>query len=117
MLEFLKQDFTDSGNYGDLKKVNEIYKEYLKDSKILLLNELDNKYLNNDGYKKFIDTYLEQMLKFNGYDKTIFKAEIYNKKEEQMKNNLFFSYILTIDLNNIENCIYILYFMLNIKII
>ena len=109
MLEFLKQHFADSDLYEDLKEVNKIYKEYLKDSKNLSLNELGIQYFNNVKYKDYIDTYLDKILTFNGYNKKNFKDEVYKKKKEQMKNNLFFSYILTIDLNNIDNCIFILY--------
>ncbi len=59
--------------------------------------------------------YLEKQMGINGYDKKKYKEEgkyeLYEEKEKQLKNNLFYSKILSIDLNDIDNCTYVLYFV------
>ena len=98
--------------------IDEIYKKYKNDSTINSIIELENKFFEDENYKEYMALYLEKQMRINGYDKKKFKAEgkyeLYEEKENQLKNNLFFSKILTIDLNDVDNCIYILYFMSNI---
>ena len=79
------------------------------------IDELETNYYNKKEYKKYLDLYFEKIMEINGYNKKNYKSgemsELYNQKETQLKNNVFFSSILKIDLNDIDNCIYVLYFM------
>ena len=94
----------------DIDKIDEID---LK-SKKLSLKEIEDNYLNNDKFKEYIDLYLEKELLINGYDKKNYQKgtaeELYKQKKKQIKNNLFYSDILNINLNDIDNCVYLLYF-------
>ena len=104
--------------YEEVDVIHEIYIKYKNDSTDNSLIELENKYLKDKDNKEYMDLYLKKKMGINGYDKKKYKDEgkyeLYEKKENQLKNNLFFSKILTIDLNDVDNCIYILHFMSNI---
>jgi len=114
MLEFLRQNLNDPSETDDLNDVCIILKEYEKNSEIMSFDELEIQYFKNSNYKKYFNLYLEKKLPLQGYIKKNLKNEIYEQKKEQFKNHLFFSDILTIDLNDIENCIYVIYFIVNI---
>ena len=94
----------------DIDKIDEIDIK----SKKLSLKEIEDNYLNNDEFKEYIDLYLEKKLLINGYDKKNYQEgaakELYEQKKTQIKNNLFYSDILKINLNDIDNCVYLLYF-------
>ena len=85
----------------------------------LSLNEINNDYINNKSFEKYLNIYLEKKLAINGYDKKNYEKgkdkELYEQKKIQMKNNLFYSEILKVDINNIDDCIYLLYFNSNLK--
>ena len=87
--------------------------------KKLSLNEINNDYINNKSFEKYMNNYLEKKLAINGYDKKNYEKgkdkELYEQKKIQMKNNLFYSEILKVDINNIDDCIYLLYFNSNLK--
>jgi len=88
-------------------------------TKNLSLNEINNDYINNKSFEKYLNIYLEKKLAINGYDKKNYEKgkdkELYEQKKIQMKNNLFYSEILKVDINNIDDCIYLLYFYSNLK--
>ena len=88
-------------------------------TKNLSLNEINNDYINNKSFEKYLNIYLEKKLAINGYDKKNYEKgkdkELYEQKKIQMKNNLFYSEILKVDINNIDDCIYLLYFHSNLK--
>ena len=88
-------------------------------TKNLSLNEINNDYINNKSFEKYLNIYLEKKLAINGYDKKNYEKgkdkELYEQKKIQMKNNLFYSEILKVDINNIDDCIYLLYFNSNLK--
>ena len=115
LLNKVKQIYIKEGKYNDLDDINIIIDNYKNDSTNMPINELETKYYNNENYKKHLDYYLEKKLEINGYDKENYKdgekLKLYNQKKNQLKNNLFFLNILKIDLNDIDNCIYVLYFM------
>ena len=99
----------------DANEIHDIYIKYKNDSTDNSLIELENKFIEDEKYKEYMILFLEKKMGINGYDKKKYKDEgkyeLYEKNENQLKNNLFFSKILTINLNNIDNCIYVLYFM------
>ena len=115
LLNKVKQIYIKEGKYNDLDDINIIIDNYKNDSTNMPINELETKYYNNENYKKHLDYYLEKKLEIYGYDKENYidgeKLKLYNQKKNQLKNNLFFLNILKIDLNAIDNCIYVLYFM------
>ena len=115
LLNKVKQIYIKEGKYNELDDINIIIDNYKNDSTNMPINELETKYYNNENYKKHLDYYLEKKLEINGYDKENYKdgekLKLYNQKKNQLKNNLFFLNILKIDLNDIDNCIYVLYFM------
>ena len=88
-------------------------------TKNLSLNEINNDYINNKSFEKYLNIYLEKKLAINGYDKKNYEKgkdkELYEQKKIQMKNNFFYSEILKLDMNNIDDCIYLLYFNSNLK--
>ena len=88
-------------------------------TKNLSLNEINNDYINKKSFEKYLNIYLEKKLAINGYDKKNYEKgkdkELYEQKKIQMKNNLFYSEILKVDINNIDDCIYLLYFNSNLK--
>ena len=114
-LNNLEQILFGLNRYEEVDVIHEIYIKYKNDSTDNSLIELDNKYLKDKDNKEYMDLYLKKKMGINGYDKKKYKDEgkyeLYEKNENQLKNNLFFSKILTIDLNNIDNCTYVLYFM------
>ena len=114
-LNNLEQILFGLNRYEEVDVIHEIYIKYKNDSTDNSLIELENKYLKDKDNKEYMDLYLKKKMGINGYDKKKYKDEgkyeLYEKKENQLKNNLFFSKILTIDLNNIDNCTYVLYFM------
>ena len=61
-----------------------------------------------------MEKYLEYLLKTNGYNKEDYKEgkakELYEQKQKQLKNHLYYSDILKVDINDINNCIYLLHF-------
>ena len=114
MLNFLRQNLNDPEEIGYLNEVCEIFKEYEKDSEIKPFDILETQYFNNKKYEIYFKLYLEKILGIQGYIKKNLETEIYEQKKEQLKNHLFFSDILTIDLNDIENCLYVIYFIVNI---
>ena len=115
LLNKVKQIYIKEGKYNELDDINIIIDNYKNDSTNMPINELETKYYTNENYKKHLDYYLEKKLEINGYDKENYKdgekLKLYNQKKNKLKNNLFFLNILKIDLNDIDNCIYVLYFM------
>ena len=88
-------------------------------TKNLSLKEINNDFINNKCFEKYMNIYLEKKLAINGYDKNNYETgkdkELYEQKKIEMKNNLFYSEILKVDINNIDDCIYLLYFNSNLK--
>ena len=112
LLLYLQKYYTTPKTYSQ-KDVDEIKKIYLK-YEDLTVDEIDNNYINNEKFKEHLDKYLENMLATNGYDKENYKEgkakELYEQKKKELKNHLFYSEILKVDLNDINNCMYLIYF-------
>ena len=73
----------------DYEIIDKLFDKYHDDFKNMSINELENNYLNNDAYKKYIDFYIEQLLSFNGYDKERCRNALYELKKKQLTNYLF----------------------------
>ena len=116
LISFLKDYFFQSGDYRKYEIINNLEYEFNNDINILSMKDLDNKYFNNEAYKDYFELYLEKTLLMNGYIKKNNESEneLYNEKKKELENHLFFSDILKIDLNNIDNCILLLYFQMYI---
>ena len=67
--------------------------------------EIDEKYIHNKNYKDYLSDYLNNLLNDLGYIK---HNNEYEQRKEQLKNNLFFREIFNIDLNNINQVLYLL---------
>lgn len=114
LLLFLQKYYTTPNTYSqkDADEIDEIYLKY----EDLTIDEIDNKYINDKNFKKnHLEKYLENILKTNCYDKKNFKEgkdkELYEQKEKELKNHLFYSEILKVDLNDINDCMYLIYFI------
>ena len=116
LLSYLQKYYSNSAHLSekDCQKIDEISVE----SENLTIEEIDNNYISNKNFKKYMDLYLEKKLLTNGYDDQNYKEgknnELYKNKKQQIKNHLFFSEILKIDLNDINDCIYLLHFESNL---
>ena len=116
LIEYLQKYYTDSAHLSteDSEKIDEI--KIISDN--LTMEELDNNYINNENFQKHLDVYLQKELSINGYiDKNYKKGrenELYKEKKQQIKNHLFYSELFKIDLNNINDCIYLLHFQENL---
>ena len=116
LIKFLQKYYTDSENLSpeDSKKIDDIKIK----SENLTLEELDNKYINNEQFNKYMDIYLKNELSINGYNYKNYKEEkeneLYIKKKQEIKNHLFYSEVFKIDLNDINDCIYLLHFEANL---
>ena len=116
LIEYLQKYYTDSAHLSteDSEKIDEIKIK----SENLTMDELDSKYINNEEFQKHMDIYLQNELSINGYiDKNYKKGkedELYKKKKQQIKNHLFYSEVFKIDINNINDCIYLLHFEENL---
>ena len=111
LLEYLQEYYTTPKTYSqeDADKIDKIL-EY----EDLTVDEIDNKYINNEKFENHLEKYLESILRTNGYDKENYKEgkakELYEQKKKELKNHLFYSEILKVDLNNINDCMYLIYF-------
>ena len=111
LLEYLQEYYTTPKTYSqeDADKIDKIL-EY----EDLTVDEIDNKYINNEKFENHLEKYLESILKTNGYDEKNFKEakakELYEQKKKELKNHLFYSEILKVDLNDINDCMYLIYF-------
>ena len=112
LLLYLQKYYTAPKTFSqvDSDKIDKIYLEY----KNLTTNEIDNNYINHKDFKDYLEKYLEYLLKTNGYNKEDYKEgkakELYEQKQKQLKNHLYYSDILKVDINDINNCIYLLHF-------
>ena len=113
LLLYLQNYYTTSDTYSqnDSYEIDEIYSKYGN----LTADEIDNNYINNEDFKKaHLEKYLENILKTNGYDNINYKVgkdkELYEQKKKELKNHLFYSEILKVDLNDINDCMYLIYF-------
>ena len=113
MLESLIDIYMNSENYEDLEKIKIIYEQFKKDKACINLDELENKYIITKDFNNHMEVYLQKTLLRYGFNKKKEKEkdELYDKKKAQLKNHLFYSDILKIDLNDIHNSVYLLYFM------
>ena len=115
LIEYLQKYYTDSAHLSteDSEKIDEI--KIISDK--LTMEELDNNYINNENFQKHLDVYLQKELSINGYIDKNYKEgkenELYKEKKQQIKNHLFYSELFKIDLNNINDCIYLLHFQEN----
>ena len=115
LLKYLKEYYINQKNYSqeDRETIDNISNEYEKLN--LSMNEIEKNYLNNNSFQKYMELYLEKELLINGYNKENYKEgkskELYEKKKKQIKNHLFYSDILKINLNDIDDCVYLLNFM------
>ena len=116
LIEYLQKYYTDKAllSKEDREKIDEIKIK----SENLTMEELDNNYINNENFQKHLDVYLQKELSINGYiDKNYKKGrenELYKEKKQQIKNHLFYSELFKIDLNNINDCIYLVHFQENL---
>ena len=116
LIEYLQKYYTDSAHLStkDSEKIDEI--KIISDK--LTMEELDNNYINNENFQKHMDVYLQKELSINGYIDKNYKEgkenELYKEKKQQIKNHLFYSELFKIDLNNINDCIYLLHFQENL---
>ena len=116
LIEYLQKYYTDSAHLStkDSEKIDEI--KIISDN--LTMEELDNNYINNENFQKHMDVYLQKELSINGYIDKNYKEgkenELYKEKKQQIKNHLFYSELFKIDLNNINDCVYLLYFQENL---
>ena len=112
LLLYLLKYYTTSKTYSqkDADEIDGIYSEY----EHLTVDEIDNNYINDKKFKDHLEKYLESLLKTNGYDEENYKEgkakELYEQKKKELKNHLFYSEILKVDLNNINDCMYLIYF-------
>ena len=112
LLLYLKKYYTTPKTYSqkDADEIDKIYLEY----EHLTVDEIDNNYINDKKFKDHLEKYLESILKTNGYDEENYKEgkakELYEQKKKELKNHLFYSEILKVDLNNINDCMYLIYF-------
>ena len=112
LIEYLQKYYTDSAHLStkDSEKIDEI--KIISEN--LTMEELDNNYINNEEFEKHMDVYLQKNLSINGYISKNYKEgeenELYKEKKQQIKNHLFYSELFKIDLNNINDCIYLLHF-------
>ena len=112
LLLYLLKYYTTSKTYSqkDADEIDGIYSEY----EHLTVDEIDNNYINDKKFKDHLEKYLESILRTNGYDKENYKEgkakELYEQKKKELKNHLFYSEILKVDLNNINDCMYLIYF-------
>ena len=111
LLEYLQEYYTTPKTYSqeDADKIDKIL-EY----EDLTVDEIDNKYINNEKFENHLEKYLESILKTNGYDEKNFKEakakELYEQKKKELKNHLFYSEILKVEINDINDCMYLIYF-------
>ena len=65
LIKFLQKYYTDSAHFSseDSEKIDEIKIK----SENLALDELDDKYINNKEFQKYMDIYLQNELSINGY--------------------------------------------------
>ena len=116
LIEYLQKYYTDSAHLSteDSEKIDEI--KIISDN--LTMEELDNNYINNENFQKHMDVYLQKELSINGYIDKNYKEgrenELYKEKKQQIKNHLFYSELFKIDLNNINDCIYLVHFQENL---
>ena len=116
LIEYLQKYYTDSAHLStkDSEKIDEI--KIISDK--LTMEELDNNYINNENFQKHMDVYLQKELSINGYIDKNYKEgkekELYKEKKQQIKNHLFYSELFKIDLNNINDCIYLVHFQENL---
>ena len=116
LIEYLQKYYTDKAllSKEDREKIDEIKIK----SENLTMEELDNNYINNENFQKHMDVYLQKELSINGYIDKNYKEgkekELYKEKKQQIKNHLFYSELFKIDLNNINDCIYLVHFQENL---
>ena len=116
LIEYLQKYYTDKAllSKEDREKIDEIKIK----SENLTMEELDDNYINNENFQKHLDVYLQKELSINGYIDKNYKEgkenELYKEKKQQIKNHLFYSELFKIDLNNINDCIYLLHFQENL---
>jgi hypothetical protein len=116
LIKYLQKYYTNSAHLSieDSEKIDEIKIK----SENLTMDELDSMYINNTDFQKYMDIYLQNELSINGYIDTNYKEgkkdKLYKKKKQQIKNHLFYSEVFKIDINNINDCIYLLYFEKNL---
>ena len=89
--------------YEEIEIIQNIRKSFIM-NRNLSIKELDKKYIHNEKYKKYLSDYLDKILKESGYA----KDKNYDEKKEQLKNNKFFREIFNIDLNNINEVLFLL---------
>ena len=100
-LEELYKFYCKNEQYEELEKIINIKNSILNLSR----EEIDKQYIHNKSYEKYLSDYLDLKLKKLGF------IEVNNDFEERkmkMKNKLFFREIFNIDLNDINQVLYLL---------
>lgn len=98
--------YSDSDDFENLEKMGELLHKYKKNSKNLSMNELEKQYFSNDEYKVYMDYFWKKTLLLKGYN---INHPEYGDKYKLIQKKYLFPNILKIDLENIENCVYLLY--------
>ena len=115
LLNFLKNIYTNSSDFTNLENIKKIKAKFMNDLENKMnMNDLENNYFKKDDYETYINSYIDIKLSENGYNESVCEKTLYIEKKEELKNHLFFSDILKINLEEIETCIYLIYFRENI---
>ena len=115
LLNFLKNKYTNSSDFTNLENIKKIKAKFMNDlENNMNMNDLENNYFKKDDYETYINSYIDIKLSENGYNESVCEKTLYIEKKEELKNHLFFSDILKINLEEIETCIYLIYFRENI---
>ena len=115
LLNFLKNKYTNSSDFTNLENIKKIKAKFMNDLENKMnMNDLENNYFKKDDYETYINSYIDIKLSENGYNESVCEKTLYIEKKEELKNHLFFSDILKINLEEIETCIYLIYFRENI---
>ena len=100
---YVKVLYEKKRDLDEVAKLGRILREYNEDKKKLDMTQLESKYLTNQSYKKYIDYYLDDKCDYYTIDKELKKKELYQ--------TMFFEDILNIDINNIEEVLFLIYIL------
>lgn len=101
----VKNHYEKKGNLDDFAKVGKLLREFQVDiKKNEALKKLEEDYLLNPSYKQYIDDFLEYSCEKYKGDK-----ELYEQKKKELYKSLIFHDILNLDLENIEESLFIIY--------
>ena len=100
---YVKFLYEKKGDLDEVAKLGRILREYNEDGKKLDMTQLESKYLTNQSYKKYIDYYLDDKCDYYAIDRALKKKKLYQ--------TMFFEDILNIDINNIEEVLFLIYIL------